>query len=112
MRNISIMNVGNGGFMVVDFDKGRSIAAFTNGRDLLKWMGENIETEADDIKVDGSKDIGWVDYNDRVRPVNNLDMVEYVLQSGDSGRCRADALIWSYSRESPSAIVRYRVLKP
>lgn len=42
MRDISIMSVPNGGFLIADFREGKSIAALSNSGDLIRWMANEL----------------------------------------------------------------------
>ena len=125
MRDISIMNVPNGGFLIADFREGKSIAALSNSDDLIDWLIKQfnlpaknademiaaLEAISPEPEQDGfiTEESEWIVWNGGNCPVEKGEIVEVVLSTGIQSKCYAYAFTWHFNGHHPK-IVKYRVL--
>lgn len=128
MRDISIMNVPNGGFLIADFREGKSIAAFTNSGDLIRWITQQFERRRNETaggqvlgeidpcpepEQDGfiTSEPEWISYSGVGIPYPMHERVDVKLRDGRILESyQSSGLIWAWTDDVTAGnnIVSYR----
>lgn len=125
MRDISIMNVPNGGFLIADFREGKSIAALSNSDDLIDWLIKQfnlpaknademiaaLEAISPEPEQDGfiTKEPEWIPWaGESDRPQGSI-RVKVKYRNGNTDADEAWKFFWNHDGRGDD-IVRYRVL--